>query len=482
MGDRRSVDMLGLYPSRRLRPETCNDYPRDVDTSTKARREGPLLIAGSIVVALILATSRWGTNIGIAPLFISDVLIAFALIQVVVTNLAGKAWPRDRTIIGRPTVLFGVFFAYFLARWLLAIDQGTALEWLRDGVPFAYGILALVSAYSLARSPLATRERTTRLFRWALTIHVVWMAVIGLTRNSAGFDLLGPLSSANVFQIRPDIDAALMGIAAALCLRQIALGRRRVWNFAGLLLAVGVVFAISHSRAGQISMLVSMTLAFILSYAASQRSKNRQLMMILAVPVVVVAILTILPQTLAGERLIATVFPQLSAGTADQVNAQGTERARELTWEQVIDWTNEEPLRATFGSGFGNDFLSQSGTLQFLEGTTYDNVRSPHNWFVGIYARMGIVGVTLVGLWLAQTIIMIIRRRREIGEDDLLSMAAVTFVAMIPVASFGVVLESPFGAIPFFWAYGILAGSRRATKGRAGVDEAASLEAVPIRT
>lgn len=408
-------------------------------------------------MALVLGLSRWGTNIGVSPLYIGDILIAAAIVHAIVARMNRIESPTTELPRGRTSGLFCVFFLYFGVRWVASIGQGTILEWMRDGVPFAYGALALLSAYSLARSPRTTRDRTFRLFRWALTIHIIWMALAGLSGNSDGFDILGPLSEANVFQIRPDIDAALMSIAAAINLRQMILGRRRGWNALGILLAVGVVFAVSHSRAGQISMLVTIALAYALTYAASRHLKGRQLLMIFALPLILAAILIVVPQTLAGQRMIATIVPDTQSAVSS--NAQGTERARQLTWSETIEWVNEDPGRVAVGSGFGNNFLEQAGTLSYLEGTTYENVRSPHNWFVGIYARMGFIGIVLAILWVLQTIILIFKQRQSTGNDDLLALSCLIFVALLPVATFGVILEAPFGAIPFFWASGIIAGS-----------------------
>ena len=109
-----------------------------------------------------------------------------------------------------------------------------------------------------------------------------------------------------------------------------------------------------------------------------------------------------------------------------------------------------------FGAGMGIDFLAASGTLQYLEGTDYIGVRSPHDYFVGSFARLGLIGL---GLLLA-VVLSLIRRaysfRKRIADDELLTFAALTVFAILSVASFGVVLEAPFGAVPFWWAAGLL--------------------------
>lgn len=424
----------------------------------------PRLIAGTIVVAFVLALSRWGTNIGINPLFICDVLIAFSVAHMFITRGTKGDSPRVPGMRG-VTPLFGAFFLYISARVVLSIGQADVIDWLRDAVPFMYGALAFFSASALARAQEATRASTVQVFRWALTVHLLWVAAVAFTGNMQGFDVLGPLSSAPAFQVRPDIDVALMAIAAALNLRQFILGRRRFWNIAGIALVAVVVFTATATRAGQLSLLLALALSFAFTYAASRKAQGRRLAMAFSVPVLLVAALLILPTTTAGERLMATILPDQVSGNSAERNAQGTQQARELTWTTVIEWANDEPMRAVVGSGFGNDFLAQSGTKAFLEGTTYTNVRSPHNWFVGIYARLGVVGFALAILWVAQLAWIAWKRRQEVGDDDLLAFSALTVSAIVPVASLGVVLESPFGAIPFFWAAGVLMASRERPEG-----------------
>lgn len=71
----------------------------------------PRLIAGTIVVAVVLAFSRWGTNIGISPLFICDVLIAFSVVHLFITRGVKGAPARVAGIRG-VTPLFAVFFTF----------------------------------------------------------------------------------------------------------------------------------------------------------------------------------------------------------------------------------------------------------------------------------------------------------------------------------------------------------------------------------
>ena len=433
------------------------------------------VLAGTVVVAVVLSASRWGTNVGIAPFFISDVLIALCLAHLLVSRTIRRGYLADSHSNAKVTAIFVMFFGYFLLRFFASFGQQTLLDWLRDGVPFAYGLLAFVSAYSLNNSSREARARTARVLRWALTIHMLWVSIVVFTGNAQGIDILGPLGSSPVFQVRPDIDVAILSIAAALCLRQLILGRRRLWNLLGLGLALFTAFAGTATRAGQISLVIAIAAVFALMFASSRQASGRRLFLLFVIPFAIAGALIVIPTTQAGQRLIATITPSSSSSSESALNAEGTQRARELVWTGVIKWTNENPVREIVGSGFGNDFLTESGTIGYLEGTTYNNVRSPHNWFVGIYARMGLIGLALSVVWLMTLLWGIFSMRERIGSDDLFTLAAVTVIALIPVASLGVVLEAPFGAIPFFWAAGLLMASRAKSEPHVAIDRKQNL-------
>jgi O-antigen ligase len=408
-----------------------------------------------MAVAFVLAFSRWGTNIGISPLFITDVLIGFSVVNLVLTNSTKGVRPVTGWVPrSAPTLLFSVFMAFVVLRFLFSLSNGPLLDWVRDAVPFLYGFLAFLAARSLATSDSSTRAATVRLFWWAINTHLVWCAFVVLSGTAEGFRVPLPIFVVPFFEVRPDIDAALVAVAVGMLLRNILLKRHVVWSTAGLALGIVTVLNLG-TRAGLISVALALAAAFVLTFASTDQKHPRRTAMIFAIPFIVAIAVTVLPATTPGQRLIATIDPS-QAFSAAQQSAQGTQRARELTWSTVVDWTNEEPVRQIIGSGFGNDFLAESGTKAFLEGTTYTNVRSPHNWFVGIYARMGTIGLVLTLGVIVQVAWIVWTNRRRIGEEPLLSMAVLIMVAILPVATLGVVLESPFGAVPFFWAMGTI--------------------------
>lgn len=429
-----------------------------------ATPERPKAIACTVAVAFILATSRWGSNIGAYPIFLTDVLIALALFVLATSNRREAGNKQERWAARRPAgTVLGLFLGYAVLRMIASFPrEGGVTVWARDGAPYLYVGLACVSSFALYKSNSGQRQRTARVVWGALLAHLSWTAVVSILNLT---DLpRPPLFGAPIFEVRPDIDVAILAVTAALALRRCILGIHRVYSAAIVIAALGAVMTFP-TRAGLLSVLSSLALCFFLHYtgATSQRRTN----MILAIPLLTIALVVALPMTTAGQRLIATVDPT-QAITEAQFNAQGTERARNLVWSGVIAWVDDTPTRQLFGSGFGNDFLAESGTLRYLEGTDYTGVRSPHNWFVGTYARLGLIGVASAIAVVLHLLVTLARHRRRFGEEELLFLAGAVVVAILPVASLGVVLEAPFGAVPFWWCAGIVfaATALRTASGR----------------
>ena len=446
---------------------------------TGSASEEPLLLTGALVVALGLGATRWGSYLGREPLFLSDALIAVALTHALIRRIrSGPATHASSTLSPRPTVLFTVFMAYVLVRAVASLGDATLMLWLRDAAPFAYGILAFVSAASFVRAGAETRRRTARLLEAALTVHAAWLSLAVLLGRPEGLISIPAIGGLPLFMVRADIDVAFVGVTFAVMVRHLALGRRTVAAATALALCVLPVAAFT-TRAGQIAVLATSALGFILALTATRRDAGRQAILITAIPVVLIAATALLPQTAAGERLAATLG-LIAPESAAAANAIGTANAREETWTNVIDWTLAQPGRTLVGAGFGPDFIKESGSSAVLEGTRYENVRSPHNWFVSVFARLGLVGMILASAVVLQLLWLIWRHRSAIADDDLLTVCATVVVAIVPVAAVGVILESPFGAIPFFWSAGVLMSQVPPRPGRSRHSAAARPEAAQL--
>jgi hypothetical protein len=234
--------------------------------------------------------------------------------------------------------------------------------------------------------------------------------------------------------------------------------RPRWRSLVGLVLS-GFATTGFETRAGLIAVLVSLALSYGLTML-STRVPGKRLALMVAAPLIAVAMFVPFSQTTAGGRLLATVGVE-DADSDEQRNAVGTTNAREQAWSQVAGWTADDDMRLVFGSGFGNNFLEESGAAAALSGTDYTGVRSPHNWLVGVFARLGAVGVLAAGCVLLAAASQVLRLRRTLGGSEVALTATLGVVAFGQIAMLGVVLESPFGAVPFWWFLGILLAARQ---------------------
>lgn len=438
---------------------TVTPHASNGRTDPKAR-----VLVGTAAVVLMLATTRWGSYIGESPLFLTDLLVAGAVVRALFTSGRGKA-DRQPGFVSPPMLLV-LFLVYVGIRMLFSGPYVLTQTWLRDGVPYLYAVLGLLSAASVSRATAESRARTMTWIWRGLIFHLAWVAAAGLLGGLGALQSPHAFLGEGLFSVRPDVDSAILGVTGGLMIRRLLIGQTRVWCMLGLALVVGTMTT-EATRAGFIALLVCGVVAFAYSYAATHDRMLRRAGILLAVPLVIAAVVAVIPATKAGARLLATVEPA-SATTVAQEGAIGTSHARRLVWAGVIDWTLETQSRTIVGAGMGPDFLTESHTVQYLEGTTYENVRSPHDYFIGSFARMGLVGLGLIVMLVLKTLWQMVAHRRRIGEDELLTGVSLIAVGVLVVASFGVVLEAPFGAVPFWWSVGILLALTRVPEAETG--------------
>jgi len=145
-----------------------------------------------------------------------------------------------------------------------------------------------------------------------------------------------------------------------------------------------------------------------------------------------------LQAVLPGDSAIKK-FGILDQNGAAQLLGNSTAYGRKMGQTTLIRWTIQEG-KIIQGAGPGFEMLSQSGAIRWLSGNA--NVRYPHNWWVSLFSRYGIIGLAL---WIVCVIASVIGLRREPAGSQFL-----TFVVSIMAAStFGVIMEAPFGVIPF---------------------------------
>lgn len=140
---------------------------------------------------------------------------------------------------------------------------------------------------------------------------------------------------------------------------------------------------------------------------------------------------------------------------------------RTIWWGALWDEAIGNPVILAVGRGYGPDLRDAVVNMR----TTFLNweqnvdkgrpVRSPHNIAMTVLARSGVVGLLLwllvLGLSFQRIAAAVLACRRAGERDSALfgTWMASFLVAILLVSLFGVVLENPAGAIPFFFLLGL---------------------------
>ncbi|MFE9773385.1 O-antigen ligase family protein [Streptomyces sp. NPDC005931] len=438
-----------------------------------ASKRTPQAIAGTAAVVLLVAGGRWASHIAVGPVYVTDVLLAAAVLHMAVCRLltGHRAGPTRGP--GSLVVLVVLVVLATLVR--VTASEGDALLIARDAAPFVYVAAAYLAArgYLLADEP--GRQRTARLLHGALVVHLCWVAFVVLM---PGFSVtLSQLWSGPVPQVRPDLDTALLGVLAGASILRF---RRDEGTWLNALVA-GVSLALAltmHSRAGLLACCVCVVVGLVGGAGRSPRASARTL--VLAVSAVVLLIV-LLPSSPAAQRLMASVD---QAGVSREVaaGAAGTSNARKVAWSRVIAFTLDDPARLLVGVGFGPDFLKDAAADEALGSQTYKGVRSPHNYLVTAFARLGLLGLAMiVGLLVS----IVAAAHRVLTErhhpDELTATCVLMALSLLVIAMLGVVLESPFGAVPFYWAGGVLLASRHRQRSSAAFHRIDRRSRIPCR-
>ncbi len=421
----------------------------------------PFTVAGTASVALLLAGTRWASYIGVNPVFLTDVLLLLA-VYLIVTRAIRRP---DQVVLrpgrpGSPLPLLAVL-AFVLLRLVMGGDL--SLVALRDAFPYLYTAAGLLAFYAVRRTGEDSKRNTFRVFVAALIFHAVWfVAQEAVPSLPYLLPTLNATQGVHLFTPRPDVDTTLVGVLGALILWRMLHGGRHPVLLAIAYAGTFAAVAASFTRAGLLGAVVASAYVVLATLLERGRSPHRKLLIVAVVPIVLISGVVAVSFTGVGAKLIATVAPSAISGNAVADGAEGTTRARSNAWDRLVQWTFADQQRTVIGVGYGPDFLAESGASVLLVGDAInDDVRprSPHDYWLGTMARMGLIGLALVIAAVVQFLVRTWRIRRSATLDPATLLLILVPLSLIVPASLGVVLESPFAAVPFWWCLGAVLGT-----------------------
>lgn len=392
--------------------------------------------------------SRWGSYLPREPFFLSDFLIL-----VLILSTATSARERNRK---KSFSLYSVF-AWFLLLQLTLSNWTEPLIVLRDFIPYFYILISPLITLRMLNAPDKIMHKICLILEWSLTFHAVWTLISFFFPS---FISALPVTSAsqniNLFSIRPDFDALLISVFIALViLKKIhVIGSRMKY----LIAFFGFIFiAMQNNRASFISLTFLVLLSIRIRLSQQARADRRLIFRIFILSLAAILVFVI-SQISIGHKFLGT-FKFYSQESAYMTGA-GTASARLEAWKMVIRYTNSSERNILLGVGFGTDYLQDSGALRALVNSTEGSrtkPRQPHNYWLNSYARMGIIGTSIICLIFYRGIRIAFKTLNNLSAHlDVNVMASLIIIGLIPIASLGVVLESPFGALAASLSLGIL--------------------------
>lgn len=428
--------------------------PLEVRRPWWSRPSGVLLL---LLVAWLTAAGRWGSYVGPPgePVYISEIMLTLTVFAWLVEQRA------DPRAVAAPTRLqtFSVIALVALLVWAVVRLIGSwpvDLTALRDFAPYGYAVVAVLAATRVVPPRLLVG-----VLMAAIVFHTGWVTVSHFAFTSDSD--LPQLGKAALFEVRNDFDATVCGTAVAWTVYLATVTRSHRTRLALLLLAILNIFLVLVllSRAGLLATIAGSVVVGLASIRTArtwaQASLRNAAVLTVAILIGIALGVGVVAVSGTGARLASTFDLQENGEGAGGVQAAGgTSRARIEVHEKVTKYSFESAQRAAFGVGFGPDFLSNAGAAAVLEGEQFTGVRSPHDVLLNTLARLGLVGAALhivvIGAGLAMGVRLMLGHERHP-----VTPFAVALAVSLPIASLlGVILESPFGAIPWYWAFGFL--------------------------
>ena len=403
----------------------------------------PLLIS----LLLMIAGGRWLSQLWIFGIPLGDLCFWFGILATIFQNRARVA-TRNLHLSSLVLNFFKLYSIFVILRIIFTLTYPTEFYdgmflVFRDSAPFlAIGMVGfLATRLQLANFQVQCQQRSYLL---AASVLAVLFNLISLyATGGEGFMIAPSLFHLPLLSVRSDqIPISLIPLVFFLMIRSAT-------NSKFPLLILFFLYAAILYKTSSRSTLLAMLLIFLMSinyiFQGTYRRQARSIFLLFFAGAIA-SLFFAGAKINAFNKLVSGLgYVELVNGVSDiQVSGVNTQQARIRAWQLIKD---KFSLDNFFGFPPGDNYILRSGASNYLSGS--DLVRSPHNFFVNIFARNGI----FIGVFLTLSIFIMIYfsiLNLISNPSNLLDWIAATFLmTVLLVSSIGVVLESPFGYIPF---------------------------------
>jgi hypothetical protein len=417
------------------------------------------LILGFLIFGYIVA-NRGFAQLGLGgPLFLGEVGLAACLLMVALRFALTRQSPIPPTLLGRSIVIMlvlGLIRLYLDIH--LHVNNVPVMYALRDFAAVYYALFFFV-AYSVGQ------HQPSRLFL-ERCVFAACLALLPIAATDVFFpDLLWRITVRGnpLFYQKGDLITAFLALSAFYLFHYAGPGRLRRWlRPISIFGTIGML--LFSERAGWVGFILA---ALLLVCAGQWRFITYQVVLLMVAAVCYLAVNALELQQ--GHGVVADFADRVQSmtdfsGTGKYRDETGEAKAannqfRLVWWKNV--WNDTMDKGPWFGLGFGYD-LAESFVREYYANQGEFTTRSPHSIWLTMLGRMGIIGFlcfTLIVFLICRCAYLFARGYDDSpGQNSILSLWCAVLI-LFGAATFGVVLEGPMGAVPF-WGFLGLAVSR----------------------
>lgn len=400
---------------------------------------------------------RGFAHLGVRPLYIGECVLIAGVLTAVRPRGIGVA-------VRLPIVWIWAAFACWGALRTIPFLGTYGLDAARDAVTWGYGIFAVLVAGFLLTTGQTTSVVCSSYLRWAQWFLILVPVPLVLTYLFGVF-VPTPLS-ASVSLIDVKRGNAAVHLAGVLAFMIVGLADERAthksylgWLKTLLALVGFMISAAIVACASRSALLVLITATIV---AVMLRPSARFILG--SIPIITVALLLVIAnptytmsqgRELSPQQIFKNFQTSFSSNPRD-LDLDETREYRLQWWNTIIQYT----IHGEYfwqGKGFGIN-LGQDDEFNASED---DDTRSPHNAFLCILARSGVIGLALWAVLQAVFVGSLIqayraaRRARSNWWTSVNAWLLAYWAAFIVNSAFDVYLESPQGGIPFWSFFGL---------------------------
>lgn len=389
-------------------------------------------------VSLSLFGGRWVSYIGLPNynLFLVDILYFFGIFCLIILQKRNNKFKSTFPI----TFLLTLFITFQMFR---NVDYPLITR-LRDLIPYLY---FFCTAVIIKKFPVDAWIRTVRFLRVATLLGAIWtdLVMVGLLK-----EFYAPQQFAGV----PIFSARWDHSGISLCIGLLLWGsfpKAKMKENVPIRLFLLTSVLLQYSRASYVGLFFVLASIYfatkmekgIISQRRDQFLKACLVLFMIGIPALTF-IAPIIPESSALSRIGVENFFSPSKLIQDTRDS-GTANARIEAQKLLSDWLHRNHLEF-LGAGPGREMVLESSAYVYLSGAR--DVRSPHSWFYGNLGRYGFLGL-IFWHFLCFTYLRAQKNRLRFFQfpENIL-------MPIYVIALFGVVLESPFGILPFSFFLG----------------------------